>query len=841
MMRLSLPIVLATSVHLAAAQDVDCTPEWQSPFGVFFEGAINGIARDAIVFDDGSGPVAYFGGEFPFSGLPNGNSAGVLRYDGSGSWSAVGAVETGKPTNQLVVFDDGSGPALYRAGQFPTGLDRWNGGPNLFDWTEVGNASQGHDVLAMLVFDDGSGPAIHVGGDFTSMGGVAASGIARWDGASWSTLGSELTGSIVTMAVHDDGSGAKLYVGGNVTIDGSTHEVAVWDGASWSPIPGVLNGPVRALTGQPAGPSGPARLVVGGEFTTAQGQTVNHVAGYDGSGWSALGSGFPEPVVALGTFEAASGPELVAAWSDEDPGGPTGRTERFDGVSWQPLDEHDGHVARAFAPGDLGAGSVTLLGGELNAGYAAWDGSGLTYEPAVTTGVVVRARIHDLGQGPEVFALGTFSSIGGVKTDRAARFDGTAWRPMPGLSCPGSLLFPRDLELFDDGNGPALYAATSCGVDRWDGSTWSLVSDPGPVRDLAVFDVGNGPELFAGGDFDWSTGPSTIAGIASFDGTTWRPVGAGFQNGDVQELGVVDLGAGPQLAAAVHLFPASLHTIWAWNGAIWTQLGRGANADLAPLQDFAMFQNQLYALRSTFSSPVLRWSGSQWDPVPGIASSNLLVLEVADDGTSGPALFVGGQSALFRYDGTTWTDTGHPSADFVWDVSDGGELTGPTAKVLVGGTVFIDTWGSPCDAPDVYCTPKASSAGCTTQISTSDPTMQPISGAGDYSIVATGIQGQKNGHVFVGVSGAASLPFLGGTLCVQPPTKRGPLGNSGGSSPSSCDGTYAALVNDGAVVPLGLDAGAGQSAWYQLWYRDPQGGAGALGSAFSNAVQLDFE
>ena len=58
---------------------------------------------------------------------------------------------------------------------------------------------------------------------------------------------------------------------------------------------------------------------------------------------------------------------------------------------------------------------------------------------------------------------------------------------------------------------------------------------------------------------------------------------------------------------------------------------------------------------------------------------------------------------------------------------------------------------------------------------------------------------------------------------------------------SVCFGTYATVVNDGAPFPTGLDAGVGNSGWHQYWYRDPNGGAGSLGSALSDAIQLDFE
>jgi len=145
-----------------------------------------------------------------------------------------------------------------------------------------------------------------------------------------------------------------------------------------------------------------------------------------------------------------------------------------------------------------------------------------------------------------------------------------------------------------------------------------------------------------------------------------------------------------------------------------------------------------------------------------------------------------------------------------------------------------------CQDVQTYCTAKASSAGCVTAISTSGGN-QPTSGAGGFFVTASQVQEGKNGLLFGSLSGAANLPFNGGTLCMNPPTKRGPIQSSGGDNPAQCDGAYATEVNDGNIIPSGLDAGSGTSAWYQYWYRDPMNGAGQLGTALSNAVQLDFQ
>ena len=142
----------------------------------------------------------------------------------------------------------------------------------------------------------------------------------------------------------------------------------------------------------------------------------------------------------------------------------------------------------------------------------------------------------------------------------------------------------------------------------------------------------------------------------------------------------------------------------------------------------------------------------------------------------------------------------------------------------------------PCNPPLVYCAASGDSGGCSTTIGTSDSLAQPVSGTLDYSISASGVLGQKNGLLVFSASGAGMVPILGGTLCLQPPVKRIGLQSSAGSV-GSCDGSMTWTVNDGVLPPAGVDAGTGNSGWYQWWYRDTQG----LGAALSNAVQLDYQ
>ena len=241
------------------------------------------------VFDDGDGPALYAGGDFTTAGGVSANR--IAKWDGT-SWSALGS-GMNDIVYDLAVFDDGGGAALYAGGPFTTaggvianGIAKWNGS----SWSALGSGMNDL-VAALIVFDDGGGPALYAGGDFTTAGGVSANRIAKWNPGvpgSWSPLGAGMNDpfsiAVSALAVFDDGGGPALYAGGYFTTAGgvSANRVAKWDGSSWSPLGSGVTSAVRALTVFDDG-GGPA-LYVGGDFTMAGGRErePNRQMGRDG-------------------------------------------------------------------------------------------------------------------------------------------------------------------------------------------------------------------------------------------------------------------------------------------------------------------------------------------------------------------------------------------------------------------------------------------------------------------------------------------------------------------------------------------------------------------------------
>jgi len=196
-----------------------------------------------------------------------------------------------------------SGSTLYAGGDFTTAggsaannIAQWNGS----SWSALGSGMgdrysyQSYPAVQALAV---SGSTLYAGGDFTKAGGSAADYIAQWNGSSWSALGSGMSGAgedgngpyVNALAV----SGSTLYAGGYFTMAGGStaNNIAQWNGSSWSALGSGMSG------GDGNGPyvlalavSG-STLYVGGDFTTAGGSTANYIAQWNGSSWSPFGSG----------------------------------------------------------------------------------------------------------------------------------------------------------------------------------------------------------------------------------------------------------------------------------------------------------------------------------------------------------------------------------------------------------------------------------------------------------------------------------------------------------------------------------------------------------------------
>jgi hypothetical protein len=273
-----------------------------------------------LSYDDGSGSALYVGTYSPVQPFP---LAHVGKWDGT-TWTTLGG--TTKRISTMAEYDDGKGKALYAAGadlpfglpsDFDSNIAKWDG----ISWSAVGAGIFGY-IAALAVYDDGGGPELYAAGDFTEIGDSSptpAARIAKWDGKTWSPVGSGLDGQVLSMAVWNDGSGAALYVAGGFTTAGGVPApgIAKWNGTAWSPVGGGSSGSYKIVVFDDGAGSA---LYVTGTFTTEGGKPIANAARWDGTSWTPIGtgdappgtmevydSGFGEALFFGGNFTAAGG------------------------------------------------------------------------------------------------------------------------------------------------------------------------------------------------------------------------------------------------------------------------------------------------------------------------------------------------------------------------------------------------------------------------------------------------------------------------------------------------------------------------------------------------------
>jgi hypothetical protein len=615
-----------------------------------------------------SGSNLYVGGSFVTAdGL---TITKIARWDGS-TWSALGyeaplGVDDQNHVSALAVL----GSDLYVGGYFNTAggiaannIAKWDGS----SWSALGDEpNQGMDsvVLALAV----SGNDLYVGGDFSTAGGIAANLVAKWDGSSWSALGSGIGGIVAGGVVPPDVyalgvSGSDLYVGGIFSTAGgiAANSIAKWDGSSWSALgSGVDNAAPNALVVLGT------NLYAGGAFTIAGGLGVDSIAKWDGSTWSPLGSGLPSPVNAM----VVSGRNLyVGGWRGYY-GSPamTAYIATWDGNSWSSLGSASGGTmtnidltigdyasVNAFAVSGSNlyvGGFFTSVNGIAATNIAKWDGTHWSALGSGLNGSLTALAVS----GGDVYAGGWFSRAGGIAATNVAKWNGSSWSALgsgfgggpyyTALAVSGSNLY-AGTGLTNDNLYPAGIVA------KWDGSSWAVLGSP--PKDGAVYKlVTSGSDLYA----------ELQNSVVKWDGNSWSQLGASM----ALSYGGLAVYRGNVYAAAYLYSPYNDEYVVKWDGTNWTPEIRGGGLlavsgnDLYAAGNFTMAGGKVcgFVAKAVLDLSVL---GLQMG-VPG-PGTNLLTLE----GVPGSQYITQFATSL---SGSSWftLSTNTAGASGVWTVQD---------------------------------------------------------------------------------------------------------------------------------------------------------------------------
>lgn len=151
-----------------------------------------------------------------------------------------------------------------------------------------------------------------------------------------------------------------------------------------------------------------------------------------------------------------------------------------------------------------------------------------------------------------------------------------------------------------------------------------------------------------------------------------------------------------------------------------------------------------------------------------------------------------------------------------------------------GSDIFVRDLTSTYPPITAYCTAKTSSIGCVGRLGSSGTASAGVTDS--FRLLASNLPPGLNGIFFWGRA-PLGAPFLGGTLCVQPPLVRTPVTNTSsfqGGSPT-CHGATTYVLTQAEMAAQGI--AAGETIYAQFWFRD-SGFTPPNNVAFTDAISF---
>lgn len=582
------------------------------------------------------------------AGLPTASRAVAVddaQQAGDAAWDNRFGLP-GVESSEVESIAVGANGDIYIAGGFSEAgnievnqVARWDGR----QFHPLGSGLAGGSVAAIA----SDGTNLYAVGSFTSAGAVSVNGIARWNGTEWSAVGSGEgatdesgnSGWLHTVAVYD----GKLVIGGDFDfVDGvAAKNIAAWNGTSWSALGTGIYGPeewstaeVRTLLAVGS------KLYVGGSFELAGSVTANSIAMWNGSKWSAVGGGV--------TMVEGGTPDLGEVY------------------------------ALAYGNNTLYAGGYFNRAGGKTVNYVAqyvngeWSGlgSGVRLED-FSTDTPINALLFRSGV---LYVGGNFTAAGGKPIDLLASWDGANWSEVAGgipdegfdqvyalASAPSGLVAGGLFRIIADKrvDNVALLAG-----GEWQALGQGIADDfgdaPGEPFAMASDAAGN---IFVGGDFTRLGGvPGKNLGV--WNGSRWYSIGDANDTVRALAIGGGYLYAGGNFTqiggvAASHVARMNLQ-----NGQ-WSALGSGINGDVRALvySDGILYAGgDFKAAGSVTAEDVAWWDGAAWHPF----GSKYRIFEIGDKGSevgtyvnalavAGNSVYIGGHFQTIQF-GTNTSD-----------------------------------------------------------------------------------------------------------------------------------------------------------------------------------------
>ncbi len=446
--------------------------------------------------------------------------------------------------------------------------------------------------------------------------------------ANWVSMGVLPGANGTVSATAVDGSG-NLYVGGTFTVVGMTvaNNIAKWNGTAWSALGSGIAGPVYALA--VAESESGTTLYAGGAFTTAGGTAASRIASWSDSTWSALGMGMDDAVRALAV---ASDGTLYAGGQFTQAGEYFANSiAMWNGNAWQSL------------------GNGVMDSEEQCTDVCDDPEYPDCYQVCETVDVPGTVYALAVAASGTLYAGGQFTKAGVVPANYIAKWDDSAW------SALGPDMMDGQVNALAVAPNGTLYAGgwfTTAGggsanyIAKWSGSpaAWSALGS-GMDTAVSVLAVASDGTLYAGGNFA-TAGEAAANYIAKWNGSIWSALGSGAGNGVNSGVSALAVASDGTLYAGGDFTTGggtAASRIASWSDSTWSALGldKGVNGVVNAV---AVSGTTLYAgggfstAGGTAANNIAQWDGSAWSALDSGMDGKVDALAVASDGT----LYAGG-------------------------------------------------------------------------------------------------------------------------------------------------------------------------------------------------------
>ena len=515
--------LLAAVLALAAAVPAQCGTAWSPLLQGEPIATPRGTVQAQTSWDpDGAGPLPaclVVGGAFA---VANQALCHVAYHDGA-TWTAMPQLPLPQPSAvevvALTVFN-GQLIALSKGV-----VCRWNGAT----WDFVGSTGLSQSTTTYYAAAVYQGE-LYVAGNFINADpitapNVSARGIARWNGATWSTVGPNSNNFPVVRALAVFNN--VLYAGGGFTgIAGVTaSNLAAWNGTAWSAA-GDPNGIVDSLVTRSTFSLASTQLFAGGRFTQIGGalaQGVARLAASPGSVWTAM-NGLPaaqaQARVELAVRSSGLTGYVLSSFTGD-------QVRTWNGTAW--IDDFQVPAAEF---GMLGMHNGRTFVGRTSADAPAAARDALAFGPFETIyGAGICGRVYAVAEynGQPVIG-GDFQRIGTTVCNGLAIRTASGWQPFAGGVTGGigsvRALVPNGNILYVAGSFSVATGGVAENIAAYSGGAWQPLGNGLNGTVSALVQRSNG-WLYAGGSFTASGASPTVA-LAAFNGATWAAVNGGL-------------------------------------------------------------------------------------------------------------------------------------------------------------------------------------------------------------------------------------------------------------------------------------------------------------------------